>query len=379
MAKNRTWYIAMDTHGQTTDICVQAEGRAGRQQTQHFRVPTSIPHLRGVIENVPEPRKLTFEEGPLADWLWRNLSPHVAECLVCDPRRNALIAKDGDKDDAIDAKKLCGLFIGGYLRPVHHPASLARQLAKQTVGLYHRSVQTRVARANEIIGHLKCWGIVIREGAFSRADGFKTLALRLAEAVRSCQPGPEAEDLVLQAQRHLELLGQAYQEACLQERRLSLAVERLARQDEQAVRFMEVPAIGPVRAMTLLVYLDTPWRFKSKQALWKYLGIGLVRSRSGQGPVVVRVENGVNKRLKNAVMGAALGVLRQGVEPFKSRYDELVQAGVSPRNARRTIARLLAGMLWGMWKSGDAYAPERVLGQAQACRGTGRRSAAAFG
>jgi len=39
-----------------------------------------------------------------------------------------------------------------------------------------------------------------------------------------------------------------------------------------------------VRAATLLVYLDTPFRFKSKQALWKYIGIGLVRRRSGDGP-----------------------------------------------------------------------------------------------
>ena len=43
-----------------------------------------------------------IEEGPLADWLYRELPAIVDQMAVCDPYRNALIAKDGDKDDPID-------------------------------------------------------------------------------------------------------------------------------------------------------------------------------------------------------------------------------------------------------------------------------------
>lgn len=39
----------------------------------------------------------------MAGWLYRNLKPCVDELIVCDPRRNAHVAKDGDKDDLIDA------------------------------------------------------------------------------------------------------------------------------------------------------------------------------------------------------------------------------------------------------------------------------------
>jgi hypothetical protein len=46
--------------------------------------------------------------------------------VVCEPRRNPLIAKDSDKDDPIDAEKLAQLYRGGYLKPVHHPESLDR-------------------------------------------------------------------------------------------------------------------------------------------------------------------------------------------------------------------------------------------------------------
>ena len=67
------------------------------------RCATAIPPLVEAIESVRRPRYLTFEEGPPADWLYRNLLPHIDEVLVCEPRRNSYIAKDSDKDDPIDA------------------------------------------------------------------------------------------------------------------------------------------------------------------------------------------------------------------------------------------------------------------------------------
>ena len=50
-----------------------------------------------VIESIQKPRHLAFEEGPLAAWLFRNLKDDVERTTVCDPRKNAWIAKGGDK------------------------------------------------------------------------------------------------------------------------------------------------------------------------------------------------------------------------------------------------------------------------------------------
>jgi len=80
--------------------------------TRRERCATTIPELVALIESVPRPRYLTFEEGPLADWLFRNLRAVVGRLVVCDPRRNQLIAKESDKDDPIDAEKLARLFRG---------------------------------------------------------------------------------------------------------------------------------------------------------------------------------------------------------------------------------------------------------------------------
>src|ERR1017187_9140325 len=140
-------YIAMDTHSYTTDICVKTRANTpGRR----WRVPTTIPEIREVIASIRRPRYLTFEEGPMASWLCRNLRGDVDRLIVCDPRKNALVAKGGDKDDPIDAGKLADLFIGGYLSPVHHADELKRDVLKQLVGAYHERVGHRVAEANKV-------------------------------------------------------------------------------------------------------------------------------------------------------------------------------------------------------------------------------------
>jgi hypothetical protein len=51
---------------------------------------------------------VTFEEGTCAAWLYDLLKPHVANLVVCNPRKNALL-KNGNKSDRIDAQKLADL------------------------------------------------------------------------------------------------------------------------------------------------------------------------------------------------------------------------------------------------------------------------------
>ena len=53
---------------------------------------------------------MTFEEGTWAAWLHDLLKPHVAQVLVCDPRKNTL-GKVGNKNDCNDARELAELAV----------------------------------------------------------------------------------------------------------------------------------------------------------------------------------------------------------------------------------------------------------------------------
>ena len=118
-----------------------------------------------------------------------------------------------------------------------------------------------------------------------------------------------------------------------------------------------------IRASTFFVYMDTPWRFHGKSALWKYIGIGLDRRHSGSSDTRLHVTQQCNRALKGMITGAANSAITQKkINPFIKQFQHWIEGGVSLRNARRNVARSLAATLWGMWKNGTEYRPEWVGG-----------------
>lgn len=340
-------YIALDVHCAFTELAVVT--RRGRL-SKRDRCPTTIPPLVEAITAISRPRYLTFEEGPMADWLFRHLGPHVDEVLVCEPRRNHLIAKDSEKDDPIDAEKLAQLYRGGYLKRVHHPESLQRAIFKQHVAAYHDAVGLRVARANRILAQFRQHGVLLREVDFAhREDRPRLLA------------GLPASKLL---RDDVACLWVTYDAIADQEDvfRRELIVQ--ARRIEPIRRFEKVPGVKWIRGATFYAYLDTPWRFRSKSSLWKYMGIGLERKHSGLGPLYVRVSQRANHPLKDTILGAATTAIGQADNPFAKQYQRWIEkGGLSPSNGRRNVARSLATPLWGMWKNGSEYRPQWVTGQ----------------
>ena len=341
----REHFIAGDTHCKETELVVMTG--TGRL-TKRFRCPTTIPALVEAIKTIPQPRYLAFEEGPIADWLYRNLLPWVDGITVCEPRRNHLIAKDGDHDDPIDAEKLAQLFRGGYVKGVHHPESFDRSVFKHHVGLYHDRVGHRVEEANRIMAYLRRYGVFVQERAFADPADRQELLNRLPDhrVVRS----------------DLAVLWSGYDVAVKQVDVIRRQLVRLARREPQIRRFMKLPGIYWIRAATFFVYVDTPWRFKNKSALWRYMGIGLKRWHSGNGPERLRVAPSVevSRVLKDMILGAAKSAIRTRDNPFADRYVRWIDQGLSSQIARRNVARSLAMTMWGMWKNGDVYRPERV-------------------
>jgi transposase len=288
----------------------------------------------------------------MAHWLARSLGALVDELIVCDPRRNGLISQDGDSDDRIDAKKLAMLLRGGFLRAVYHSDNDAHVLLKQWVGLYHDRVKDAVRQINKI--RALCWrhGVRPARGALRDALGRKKWLGSLGRHPAVCQ---------------LEMLFLGFDAAAQQ---VALSRERmvgLAKGYPIVKWWQELPGVGPIRAITLYAYLDTPWRFGGNpHKLWKYCGVGLERSSSGkdrQGRMRVgqlQLAWKVNRRLKAAVMGAAVSAVQQGKNVFAEQYERLVRDGLTTGNALHTVARKLLTVEWGMWKTGTRFDPKLV-------------------
>jgi transposase len=336
----RVYTIAMDTHCSFTELVVLTPGGRVRQRE---RCPTTLAALLEQVVAVPRPRAVVLEEGPLADWLARGLAGKADDVAICDPRRNSHIAKGSDKDDAIDAEKLGQLYRGGYIKRVHHPESFDCMVFKRHVGLYHDSVRQRVRLANRVMAELRSYGVFVSERRFTPRDEFE-------------RRWPEHRVVRADLRCLMEVYGAAVERADTMRRGLI----RLAGENAQLKRFHALPGVKWIRAATFYAYVDTPWRFRSKQALWKYLGIGLDRRHSGAGPERVHVSRQVNRTLKSTILGAAKSAIVSRDNPFADQYERWIHDGLTPRNARRNVARSQAAVMWGMWKSGDVYRPERV-------------------
>ena len=340
------YVISMDAHCQFTEYLITTpSGRTSRRG----RTPTTLPALREIVQSVPRPRHVVFEEGAIADWMYRGLLPDAERVVSCDPRRNALIAKQGDKDDPIDAQKLNQLYRGGFTKTVHHPESFKRAAFKRLIVSYHETVKRRSRLINNTLAKFRWNGIFVRQRDLSATRQKATL-----DRLPDCRMIRTTIELLLdqidRLEQHIELLLRMV----THEGRASDAIRRL----------IELPGIHWIRAATFVAYIDTPWRFRGKSALCKYMGIGLERRTSGAARPLVRVVPSVRvcRPLKSMILGAAGTVILTKLEPFHQDYRRWRHDGLTLRNARRSLARRLAGVMWGMFKSGDVYRPELVGG-----------------
>ncbi|MHC4258340.1 MAG: IS110 family transposase [Planctomycetota bacterium] len=337
-----SYYIGADVHSNSTELAIENRGKI----VARYSVPTSIPAIANILDAFQGEKYIAVEEGPMSGWLYRNLSNKVDDFISSDPRRNKLIASDGDKDDKIDAAKLAFLLRGGFLRKIHQSEDAGRAELKHWVSLYHDRVRDAVRSINKIRARCRMHGVKLSRAVLRnpdcRADWLSETNNRaLATQLNMLWIGYDATaQQVKLAKRQLALLGKKY---------------------EIIQFFGQLPGVGLIRATTLFAYLDTPWRFKKKSKLWKYCGVGLQRTTSGTDrkgepkPARLKLPWAVNRTLKNAVLGAAQTAINQKSNVFKNDYERMVQHGMITSNARHAVARKMLTAMWAMWKTNSPF------------------------
>src|SRR5271156_1278339 len=259
---DKTKYIGMDVHKEAISIAVlNSSGKLAMERIIEIKASTILQFFQGLSGSL----HVTLEEGTWAAWLYDVLKPHVAELVVCNPRRNALL-KEGSKSDKIDARKLAELLRGGLLRAVYHGEN-----GLQTLRELARSYLTISKDLKRVKNRLKAlyhsWGIC--------CAGKQVYAARHREQWLSkiAQVGVHrrAELFYQQLDGLLVLRHAVYGELLAESRK------------HQAVKILrQIPSIGPLRAALLLALMQTPHRFRSKRQLWAYSGLGVETHDSAQ-------------------------------------------------------------------------------------------------
>jgi hypothetical protein len=63
----------------------------------------------------------------------------------------------------------------------------------------------------------------------------------------------------------------------------------------------------------------------------------------------------VNRRIKNAVLGAATSAIEKNDNAFKAYYERMLSHGITPANAKHSVARKMVSTMSALWKTGNQY------------------------
>jgi len=356
MLSSNVKYIGLDVHKEAVAIAVlNGAGRLVMESIVETKVNTLLDFLQGLRGEL----HVTLEEGTWAAWLYDVLKPHVAEILVCNPRRNALL-KEGSKSDKVDARKLAELLRSGMLRAVYHGEhglGTLRELARSylTISKDQRRVMSRLKAL------YRSWGIP--------CSGKQVYTPRNREQWlnKITQPGVRRRaELLYQQMDGLLVVRHTVRGELLAESRRHPAIKILR----------QIPLIGPLRATLLLALMQTPHRFRSKRQLWTYSGLAVETHDSAQHryvdgqlqrskkPQQIRgLNQNYNHEMKEIFKSTALSASRCA-GPLQDFYEGLLAKGMKPDMARLTLARKIAAITLTLWKKGERFDAEHLKSQA---------------
>ena len=348
-------YIGLDVHQATISIAVaDPTGKVVMESVIETKAGTILAFLRGLRGTT----SVAFEEGTNAAWLYDLLKPHVAEVIVCDPRKNALL-KVGNKNDRVDARKLSELLRAGLLSPVYHGECGVRTL-RELARSYLTITKDLTRVMNRLKGLYRSWAIPCA-GAKVYSPRYRDAWLeKLTQAGvhRRAERLYQQLDALVPLRREVrrELLGESGKHPA----------SKLLR---------EIPRLGPIRVALLIALVQTPHRFRTKRQLWGYCGLGLRSRITGEycftgnqlqrrkrSPTLRGLNVNHNHELKNVFKSAATQVMAAG-DPFGDFYQGLLAGGMKPALARLTLTRKMAAIVLRLWKKGEHFDPAQLKRQ----------------
>ena len=192
------------------------------------------------------------------------------------------------------------------------------------------------------------------------------LAKSYGERLRGCNVrnmNPEkAEGLSPELQTALQPLLLALESLSEQIREYNERIENLAQQSYPQVALLkQIKGVGTLIALTFLLTLEDPHRFRKSRDVGCYLGLQPGRRNSGQSESQMHISKEGDPYLRTLLVQGAQHILGPfGIDCDLRRWGlKLAERGGKSGKKRAIIAtaRKLAVLLHHLWVSGEAYEP----------------------
>jgi transposase len=331
----RSLYAGLDVSDRTVSICIiDSCGSVILEDS----VPTNPKEIAGALR--PYRRKLrqvAQETGTKAAWLHKELLKHRLP-MVCLDARHAKAALNAklNKTDKNDARGLATLLARGIFTEAHVKSDTAQA---ELLLLNSRKILQKKAIDVQLYIGTAC----------------KSLGVNLEKRDRRIvvrKKGPQLAPILNTLHRTSAVM---LKEVAVFDK----AIARAAAADPVCKRFMTMPGVGPITALTFKATVDDPNRFESSRDVAAHLGLTPRLFQSGERSYSGHISGFGDDAARRALYSAASSL----ISVSRSRCHLALWARDLRRRrgfkvAATACARRMAVILHRMWLTEQPFIPE---------------------
>jgi transposase len=333
-------YVGLDTGLEETSVCIiDRDGKTVRET----KVPTEPNAIRSAMNGFTKGiKRIGVEASSLGLWLHRELYPAGLPIIVVEARHMSVsLSTMRNKTDRNDARGIAQMMRLGWYRAVYVKNAESQKL--RTL-LANRKLLKRklVDVENHIRGALRGYGLFVGAVGRGRYDA------RIRELI-------EHTDYVFKTM--METMLTVRQGVFDGYDRLHKVLLQVVKHDAVCRRFMTVPGVGPVAALSFKLGVDDPLRFSRSRTVGAHFGLTPKHIQSGtsidyEGRITKRGDITVREALCEA---AASHLLRVKQWTALRAWGLKIAKRRSMMCAIVAVARKLATILHRMWTDGTEY------------------------
>ena len=301
--------------------------------------------IRRLSQKHPKARMI-METGTHSPWISRMFQDLGHEVIVANARKLRMIYMNHRKSDEADALILAriGRFDPELLYPIQHGSEKSQRDLIQ-IKLRDTLVRQRVTIICSVRGILKSLGIKTQSpssACFSRYL-LEDLNPDRPEVIELVQPSLDVIDLLSEKIKYFD------------KRVLDMANKEYP----ETKRLRQLSGVGALTALSFLLIIDDPNRFKNSRSVGPYLGLTPKRDQSGDCDKQLRISKAGNPYLRRLLVSAsqyALGKFGKECD-LRTRGLRLAERG-GPRAKKKAViatARKLASIMHSMLLNKSDY------------------------
>jgi transposase len=333
------FYAALDVSLRFVAVCIiDQDGKIRLEKS----VPSDVADLVRCFRSFGEAiHQVGLEAGTLTQHLTYGLVDAGYDVVCMEARQvKAALSAMRNKTDRNDARGIAQILRSGWYSRVHVKSIASHQTRAL---LTSRKVMQRkyLDLENEIRGLLKIFGVKLPARLYRGA---------FESAVRETIENDAALSHALLPM--LEARGMLFRTFLELDRR----VKRAAREDAVCRRFMSVPGVGEITALSFKAAVDDPTRFKRSRTVGAHFGLTPRRFQSGETDNAGHISHAGDADVRSALYAAANAMLMRSItwSSLKAWGVRLIKTK-GRRRAIVAVARKLAVILHRMWLDGSEF------------------------